>query len=261
MRKKYFTQLRQDLFYTTFLILFAAVIAFVLQLKIVATTFLFFIFPSVYLILVKPKSLRRIFTAASAGIIFGVIFDMIGSLNRAWYVPESGLIFHYRILGVVTIDGIIWFFGWVLFLLTFYEHFIDHDRSSRLSRHFKYAVTLSVLILILLAYLVLVNSPLITLTYAYIILICINIPILCFAIIKSPHLIVKFSQITIYFFFVFLLFELIGLKNNQWVFNGLYVNKLSLFGFILPFEEFFFWIILSGSVVLSYYELFVDDGK
>src|SRR3989338_3791222 len=46
-----------------------------------------------------------------------------------------------------------------------------------------------------------------------------------------------------------------------WNFPGQYIGKINIFGLEFPFEEFFFWTIMSSVSILSYYEIFVDDGR
>ena len=61
--------------------------------------------------------------------------------------------------------------------------------------------------------------------------------------------------------FFFLSFELTALKLDQWRFPGENIGHVQLFGLLFPFEEFIFWIVFGTPIILSYYELFVDDDK
>lgn len=255
--KKYWCELAV----TSALILISIPVILIFKLQLLASTVLFFIIPAVYILSIDPRTIPRVLTAAFVGLGFGVLFDLFGSINKAWYVPDSALFFPYRLWGVVSVDGVIWFFGWVLFMVAFYKHFIDHDRATSISANFKYAVATSVSCLSAVLVLLWFNPELLNFKYAYVLIISLNLPVFLFAIFHNRSLILKFSQATLYFFFVFLAFEYVGLKNNQWVFTGNYLHSLPLLDFMLPAEEFFFWILLSGSVALSYYELFIDDGK
>ena len=62
-------------------------------------------------------------------------------------------------------------------------------------------------------------------------------------------------------FLLFLVYELTALKLGQWVFLGEYIGGVEIFNSQFPFEEFFFWIMISSATCLSYYEIFVDDEK
>ena len=78
---------------------------------------------------------------------------------------------------------------------------------------------------------------------------------------KKSELLFKFLKVSAFFFFLFFAFELTALRLGQWNFPGRYIGKVEIFNLVFPFEEFFFWILLSSTVVLSYYELYVDDEK
>lgn len=71
----------------------------------------------------------------------------------------------------------------------------------------------------------------------------------------------KFIKTGAFFFMVFLIYELTAIKLGQWHFQGQYIGWVELMGLRFPFEELLFWMGLSGFVVLSLYEGFVDNDK
>jgi hypothetical protein len=65
-----------------------------------------------------------------------------------------------------------------------------------------------------------------------------------------------------YFFYFNIIYEIVGLRLRWWDFPGTqFVGHVSLFGVTFPFEEFFFWLVLGGFMVLSYFELFDNTQK
>jgi hypothetical protein len=59
-----------------------------------------------------------------------------------------------------------------------------------------------------------------------------------------------------------LMFELTGLELQLWTFPGThFIGWVDLLGYKFPFEEFFFWFVLSAITILSYYEFFDDNRK
>ena len=60
---------------------------------------------------------------------------------------------------------------------------------------------------------------------------------------------------------VYLAYEVTAFYLGQWHFPGEYIGTVILLGASFPLEEFIIWIVLSAAVVLSYYELFIDDFK
>ncbi len=73
-------------------------------------------------------------------------------------------------------------------------------------------------------------------------------------------MIINFLKVSLFFVFVFLAYELLAVKLGQWNFPGHYVGTIKIFALEFPFEEFFFWVLISSSVILSYYELYVDNS-
>ncbi len=77
-----------------------------------------------------------------------------------------------------------------------------------------------------------------------------------------PRLLSKYVKTASYFFLLSILFELTGLQLNQWNFPGSnFIGWVELFGRRFPFEEFFFWFVMTAIAVLCYYEFFDDDRK
>lgn len=71
----------------------------------------------------------------------------------------------------------------------------------------------------------------------------------------------KFIKTGVFFFMLYLIYELTAVNLGQWYFPGEYVGWVELAGARFPFEELFFWMMLSSSAVLALYEGFVDDKK
>ena len=173
-------------------------------------------------------------------------------------------IFATKIFNVVTIDIMIWGFLWALVILIFYEHFSEHDRSSKISGHFKILFMASLIsCAIILGRFSLAQTRL-NLSYTYLLigLASFLIFLLIMLKIKKPYFIFhKFLLASFFFAFLHLTHELTSLKIGQWYFPGQYLANINILGLIFPIEEFVFWILLSAMVVLALYEYFVDDEK
>src|SRR5581483_3547863 len=122
--------LRRDLLVIIGILSLSVPLIVIFHLKLLEATFLYFLLPSLYLIAVKPKKLRRVF-AASVGSIFATfILDFFATYNHAWYFPQNQLVIPFRILGIVSIDELIWFCSWIMFIAIFYEHFIHRSNAN-----------------------------------------------------------------------------------------------------------------------------------
>lgn len=250
-----------DLFVITGIIIFAAISTLAFHLTYYQSSLLYFLLPSIFLFVRKTKSLKKILITSFGGTFLGISYDLYATVNKAWIIPANQLITPWKLFGLVPADDVIWFCCWVLFITTFYEHFLDHDRTNKLSHHFTWAVGISLVTLVISCSLYYLSPSFLLTPYAYLLLILTNIPLLVFFTFQHTSLFKKFLKISIYFIPVFVLFELTGLANNQWVFTGEYIGLFHLYNLILPYEEIIFFILLSPTIVLSYYECFIDDGR
>lgn len=232
------------------------------QVRFLTSTFILFAVPAIYLFLRKPKQLKRLAATAVVGMIASFVIDFLAEFNSAWsWAPEGQLVFVNKLFGLIPIDVLIWYFFWILLTIIYYEHFFEHEKTLGVSRHFKKISVFftAVLIFIIISY---YSYPtLIQWRYTYLLIGFFGSIPFFYLIFKKPRLVGKLLKAGVFNIFLFLSFELTALKLDQWRFPGEYIGTIGLFGLVFPFEEFVFWIILGTPVMLSYYELFVDDGK
>ena len=234
-----------------------------LEVNFLTSIILFFGLPSFYLLYRHEGEWKRIFTASSLfGIVYGFLLDYLAELNNAWsWGAEEQLVFSYKILGVVNVDVMIWFFFWIFFLVIFYEHFLDHDHRDNISNNIAYGIAApGVLGLYVLAANIF-YPPLLTFNNAYLMLGLMTLPFFLYAIYQKPTLMSKFSKAALFFVPTYLAYEITALHLNLWEFPGEYISMVEIMGASFPLEEFLIWILLSSIIVLSYYELFIDDMR
>ena len=234
------------------------------NVRFLTSTFLFLGVPSLYLLIRKTQNLKVVFSGVFLiGIILGFGFDFIETFNNAWIIPQEQLVIPYRILGYAPIDEIICLILWSLLMLLVYEHFLEKKRLEHINVRYTLVAgiipaSLSVLFLILAFFFA---PHLITFEYAYLIFgIVACLPVL-YCTIRKPKLLGHVLTVAPYFIFLFFIFEVTSLYLNQWYFIGHYVGYVNFFSFRFPFEEFFFWIFISSTVVLTDYKLLVDRDK
>lgn len=220
---------------------------------------LFFTFiPSFYLIARKKKNFKKIFWAVFAfGILVGLAFDFLETVSQAWVVPRIFL--PWRLFGIWPIDDLLGYIEMTLLMVVFYEHFLDDEKSKKISKNlFIVLIGLSLSIIIIWG-LFIINPASLKISYAYLKggLIAIILPVILGW--WKPRLIPKFLAMTAFFFPVWLTAEIIALKTGGWVFPGQYLGLIEIFGVKFPFEELFFWTLSYAAVLTAYYEFFIDD--
>ena len=238
--------------------LLVPIITVAFHLKFYQSSIFFFFIPAIFLVLRKTKKLKHILIASVGGLGFGFIFDFVATLNHAWFVPTNQLALP-RIFGIVPIDDLIWFAGWIFFMTTFYEHFIDNTKNKQISSHLKWGISISLLIMSVLVIIFYAFPSLLQIHYAYLVCFACSLPFAFYVFFHKPALLLPIAKLTAFFAPMFLLYELSALMTNQWIFPGFYIGHVEILGIVMPFEEFFFWIVLSSSVVLAYYEFFVEE--
>jgi hypothetical protein len=232
------------------------------QVRFLTSTILFFAVPALYLFIRKPKQTNRLAHTLVLGMMGAFSLDFLAEINGAWsWAPEGQLLFPNKLFGLIPIDVLIWYFFWILLTIVFYEHFFEHEKSDKVSKSFENAFVFifTVTVLIILAFYV--NPEILIFPYAYFYIgIFGSIPFF-YLIFRNPHLIGKLLKAGIFSTFLFLSFELTALSLDQWRFPGQYIGHVQLFGLQFPFEEFVFWILLGTPIILSYYELFIEDNR
>jgi hypothetical protein len=106
------------------------------------------------------------------------------------------------------------------------------------------------------------NNSLLKIPYAYFIvgIVLWVIPIITF-LSKRPLFLKDFLKVDLYFFYVYLIYQLVCLKNNLWVFpSSHYIGWISIIGIRFPLEEFIFIICLGGFAACTYYEFFTNTN-
>lgn len=193
------------------------------------------------------------------GGIFGFIFDFIETFNKAWIVDR--LVFPWKVFGVLPIDDIVGFLLMTLFVVVFYEHFLDDEKNKRISPSLIFALAPSLLVTFAVVIVFLIKPNILQMPYAYFYggLIAISFPVLY--IFFRPHLLSKFLKIAAFFFIIWFVAEIVAIKTGGWYFPGNYIGNVSVFGVSFPFEELFFWMMFYAASISAYYEKMIDDER
>jgi hypothetical protein len=80
---------------------------------------------------------------------------------------------------------------------------------------------------------------------------------------KFPSLYGKLLKVASFFFYYSFVYEITALELSQWSYPvpSQFLGYINIYKYSFPIEEFFFWIMLGGLAVLTYYEYFDDDQK
>ena len=227
------------------------------------STLIFLFIPCAYLTLLLPDFFRKgaLFSTILA-IPFIIIVDYVGQVNGQWFITQTA--FPLRLLGIVALEDVLWAFLLSYFMLAFYEYFFDTHRDRSLwPSHLKYLILILTAISFVVAGISAFTPQLLHISYFYlrIGLIGIFVPMVG-EFLRRPKLIYGAFLTGAYFFVFALVYELTALKLDWLIFPGKdFIGWVTIFGASFPFEEFFFWIILTAMSSIAYYEFFDDNER
>lgn len=247
----------------TFLILspiFAFTFSLLLKTDLMTTTLLFFGIPAVYLSFRNTHAVvKSLIFSLLCGLFMAFVIDYFAVKSGSWFVTRS----YWRLLDVVPIEDLIWGFLMVYGIIMFYEHLLDKGKHNLKDTKLKYGIVIAIVLATIFLLIYFFTDSLFYIPYFYLKagVVLVLLPTVSF-LTFFPRLLSKFVKAGVFFFIQALLIELTGLTLNQWEFKGnQMVGWVTLLNLKFPFEEFFFYIILFSTCILSYYEFFYDDSK
>jgi hypothetical protein len=203
----------------------------------------------------KSKAKVLVFSLVT-GVIIAPAIELCARLGNVWDV-QSVIV---RPLGLIPIENMLFAFLNFLWVLSFYEYFVDRDYNKKISLKFKTLVTIYVFGATVIYTIFFINKDIVTLNYFTIFLPLLVIPaILIFF--NKPSLIKKVILPTLFFTIIFFYYEIISLIIGSWWWPGQYIFNTSFLGKTFPLDDIIIWYFLSTTVLIGGYEFFTDDWK
>jgi hypothetical protein len=208
-----------------------------------------------FLWLKKSRKKVLIFSLVST-LLFAFAIELSSRLANTWDV-QSVL---PRLLGIVPLENMLFAFLNIFWVLSFYEYFVDRDKTKNISKKFKYLIILFCLFSLIIFSLYFYNPTTIEMNYFTMAVIILIIPsIIIFS--RNPRLLKKTIIPTFFFAIVFFIYEVVSLKIGSWWWPGEYFKTFIIFGKIFPLDDVIIWYFLSTIALLGGYEFFADDWK
>lgn len=242
----------------------ASILSLVTNANFFLGTIFYLVIPSIYLSYKNPRFIGRSAILTTTTLPILVVFEYVGIITGSWFFPTS--IFPFRVFGeVVTVDVLIWYFAWVYLIVMYYEFFLDKHFAiklyyPRLKYVFVGFLGIFVLFLFLFPLKLVPKIPYFYLTFG---LIVGAIPT-ALVLLRFPNLFTKFAKAALYFFYLFITWELVALTLGHWSFpdaSNTFIGWVELFGLRFPIEEPLVWMVLGTTGILSWFEFFDDDKK
>jgi len=208
-----------------------------------------------FLWLEKSRGKILLFSAATT-LLFAPPVELSARLANAWDV-QSIL---PRLFGIAPLENLLFAFLNFFWVLCFYEYFIDRDKSSKISPRLRFIIFGYCLLAASVFAGFLINGNTVSLNYHILSVIILLVPgVIIFSL--KPKLLAKTWLPTLFFAFVFFVYEIVSLLIGSWWWPGEYLWPVNMFGRIFPLDDVIIWYLLSTPVLIGGYEFFVDDGK
>ncbi|MEK9176706.1 MAG: hypothetical protein AAB923_00245 [Patescibacteria group bacterium] len=241
----------------------ASALSLLFSLTFLPSTVLFLAIPTAYLAfrLRRRSQWPRIIAMGLVfGVWYGYLFAYLADWNRIWAWPPESLSWGW-FLGVNGVEWL-WVALWILFIVLFYEHFVERDTASGISRRVLWAVAPAGVITTAIIAFTFWSPSFLTWSHAYAVLALLTLVPAVVLVARNPRIVWKLALPGLFFIPLHVAYEATALALNQWYFPGQYFGLVPLPGHTgVPVEEFVLWIVLGSFLVLSYYELYIDDGK
>lgn len=240
----------------------SATVSVLLRTDVMISVFLYLGLPSLYLCLREAKNYRKIILSSLImGVLLGMSYNLIAEMSRAYATYHFLPVFDIVLLGVTPLGDFIWGFLIIFSMLTFYEHFFDDEKHSRMSKHWVFALGVGWASFYIVAWMLLDAPEVLGTQYAFLILGLVSVAPLILLLWTGPRLLHKVFWLSAYFLILNLAFELSAVHLGQWSFPGTYVSLLTFATVSFPLEEFLFWIVFGTPSLILCYEFLLDDGE
>lgn len=253
--------MKRDLFITVSipLLIFFLVFLFGLRINYLESLILVFALPSTYLSLKNREKLKRVFLfSLFVSIPIAFIIELVAVGDNAWVVPAS--VFPLRLFGFIPLEDLLWQFLTVYTIVIFYEHFFHRESGSGISKRITLMNWILFPLMFLVMFVFLFDKDLLSIPYSYVWLGLIFFPVPAILFLATHRQFFgSFLKVQLFFLYIHLVFELIGLKLGHWIFPGEhYIGWVRLLGQRFPLEELVFVMLIGAIAACSYYEFFTN---
>jgi hypothetical protein len=234
----------------------SSLVVYVLNPSVLMGINIFFLPGIIFLLSIESfkKIKEAVFASVVFGVVFGIPFEAVNLANNSWYYANNYFVIP-NIIFNIPFEVFLWYFFFVFSIILFYQAFLNIPHKLHTHKCVK-VISLGLVFWLL----VLIKIP--TLTYSYFITgIAACLPFLLFIFTERKFNFKKYILPTIVLGSFFFVMEMICLDLKYWSFNGNYIYSFKFVNFQIPIEEIILWVLLSPAILISYFEIFIDDGK
>lgn len=251
-------QKKKKILFMASYVLIACIFVYLLKPVYLVSIFIVLVPPSIANFLWLKESRFKIFIfSLLTTILFAPPVEIMARLANSWDV-QSIL---PRLFGIAPLENMLFAFINFFWVLSFYQYFIEEKEENRkISRRFIYLIALYVLLSAIVYTLLFISPDIISLDYHLIALLILIVPgIIIFY--KRFSLLKKTWLPTLFFAYVFFVYEFVAMLIGNWWWPGDYLFTINFFGQVFPLDDVVIWYFLSTPVLIGGYKFFVDKDK
>jgi hypothetical protein len=200
----------------------------------------------------KERGKVLVFSAVTVA-LFAFPLELVSRVADAWDVQSV----FPRIWGLIPVENLLYAFVNFLWVLAFYECFVDRKPQSFLGRRWPYLVGIYAVFCAAVFGIFFLNPERAGVPYWGVgvgVFLVVSILLL-----RKPRLLRKTILPTAFFAAAFFLHEIVSMKLGHWWWPGEYLLPASLFGMPFPLDDAIIWYFLSTPALIAGYEFFADD--
>lgn len=200
----------------------------------------------------KNSRFKIMLFSLTAALLFAPPIELVARLMNLWDVQS---IFS-RPFGLIPLEDMFSAFLNFLWVLSFYAYFTNQDQKKIWNKKFKYLIAIYIAFDIIIFGIFFYNPSWLLASYFDIAVIALLVPgSLIFY--RLPKLLKKTILPTIFFAFIFFIYELVSLKIGSWFWPGEYWLSFEVFGQTFPMDDIIIWYFMSTPALIGGYEFFM----
>ncbi len=213
--------------------------------------------PSIANFIWLKNSRRKIFIFSLLTLLFfAPPIELVTRLADVWDVQS---IFP-RPFGLIPLENILFAFINIFWGLSFYVYFSGEDSDKKISSRMKYLIFLYIALSFFVYGFYFYDKTLIAASYFTMAVPVLIVPFI-FIFGKYPELIRRTVLTTLFFAFIYFIYEMVSLQIGSWWWPGEYLYSFRIYGKVFPLDDAIIWHFLSTPVLIGGYEFFANGYK
>lgn len=242
------------LFLFLYVICAVGVVYFVRPLYVISILIVFGPPSLINFLWLKKSRFKIVIFSLAATILFSPPVELMTRMADAWDVASV----FPRLFGYIPLENMLFAFFNFFWVLCFYEYFIDHDTSKKISKRFVVLLCIYILFAVSIFTLFFYKQSIIRVNYYMMSVPILILPSLAIFF-RYPKLLKKTVVPTIFFAAVFFIYEMVSMYIGHWWWPGSYLYTFNIAGMVFPLDDVIIWYLLSTPTLIGGYEFFADD--